>query len=167
VAALEDPKLPEASIEWIDLDHAAIRAQVSPGRVLSVQVSYDPGWRATVNGNDQPIERDGLGMLVIRPKCERGCTVQLSYVGGAEQQVAGFSALVLLAGVVVIGGLKAVSSAMVGGRSAGDGSDDGGASGDSEDYDLQSEVDETEGEWDVDQPYQDDDGKSPDLRRDA
>jgi hypothetical protein len=48
-------------------DEMALAAEVGPGQSLLVQESYDPAWRATVNGCDVPVSRDPFGFLLIDP----------------------------------------------------------------------------------------------------
>lgn len=83
VAALEDPALPAASMSWTAPDRAVIRAQVERGQLLSIQVTHDPGWKATVNGQPRPVMRDSLGQIAIHPGCDGPCSVELSYTAGA------------------------------------------------------------------------------------
>jgi hypothetical protein len=51
VTALEDPALPPASLAWDNPTRGRITASVNPPNVLSLQVTYDPGWRATSGGH--------------------------------------------------------------------------------------------------------------------
>jgi hypothetical protein len=87
VAAIGDAGLPEAELRWHDLHSGVIRAPVHPGQVISVQITYDPGWRASVRGSQRPVDRDGLGMLVIRPECNGPCEIELFYDGGLERKI--------------------------------------------------------------------------------
>ena len=55
----------------------------------SLPVNYDPGWVATENGREIPVERDKLGFVAVPPG------TQLRYRGTIEQRVmAAISALV-------------------------------------------------------------------------
>ncbi len=76
---------------------------------MSLQITHDPGWQATVDGERQPIRKDGLGFLVIEPRCEQGCTVALTYDGGPERTLtllASLSAMLCVLGVGVFGKLR-------------------------------------------------------------
>jgi hypothetical protein len=99
-AALENPSLPVADLAWKSEAEAAISATLQPQDLVFVQISYHPGWRATVNGAPRPIRRDGLGFLIIEPECSGPCPIRLLYDGGTEMRVAewvrGITALVLL-----------------------------------------------------------------------
>ena len=83
-AALEDPSLPEAEFAWRSQGVARISGVLKPEHLLFVQVSYHPAWVASVNGQLHPIRQDGLGFLVIEPRCDGYCEIDLTFDGGAE-----------------------------------------------------------------------------------
>ena len=87
VAALDNPAAPEATFRWHNRHHATITADLSPGHVLSVQITYHPGWQAGVNGKPVPIQKDNLGLMVIDPGWDGPMTVDLIYDGGLEMRV--------------------------------------------------------------------------------
>ena len=88
LAALDDPKYPDASFTWGGTNAAVIQGNFAPDQVLSVQLTFDKGWRASVNGQPRAVLQDKLGQMTIEPRCRGACTVQLSYDGGLEQQAA-------------------------------------------------------------------------------
>lgn len=88
VRALEDPSLPIAEMRWRSQHEMAIRAPLARGQIVSVQVSYHPGWHATVNGEARRVFGDHLGQLAVEARCEGQCTIELSYDGGAEMRIA-------------------------------------------------------------------------------
>jgi hypothetical protein len=88
VAALDNPAYPAAEFHWLAPSRAAITANLERSQILSVQISYHPGWHARVNGRACSTDRDHLSMLVVEPACDGPCTVELSYDGGAEMWVA-------------------------------------------------------------------------------
>jgi hypothetical protein len=57
-------------------------------QILSVQVSYHPGWNAFTAGRRLKTFGDHLGQLVIEPDCAGPCTVDISYDGGIEMRIA-------------------------------------------------------------------------------
>ena len=61
VAALEDESLPLASFKQPNPHSAVILADIEPGQVISVQMTYHPGWKATINGARQSIHEDRSG----------------------------------------------------------------------------------------------------------
>jgi hypothetical protein len=88
VRALEDPSLPLAAMDWTNQHAARISARMEKGQILSVQVSYHPGWNAFTAGRRLKTFGDHLGQLVIEPDCAGPCTVDISYDGGIEMRIA-------------------------------------------------------------------------------
>ena len=72
----------QAEFHWINVHQARIQAKATKGEVVSVQISYDPGWRVTVNGNRKLARSDALGLMVIEPDCDGSCTIGLDFDGG-------------------------------------------------------------------------------------
>jgi hypothetical protein len=79
VDALNNPALPTAEIRWDGTDAADITATVRPDEVISVQESYYPGWTAVCDGRSQDIEEDGLGLIVVKPRCHAHSQVHLRF----------------------------------------------------------------------------------------
>ena len=88
VRALNDAALPLATLQWTGTGAGRITAEIPTGDLISVQVTFDKGWRARVNGVLQKIAEDGLGMMVIYPECSGSCVIDLRYEGDAEMRVA-------------------------------------------------------------------------------
>ena len=86
--ALEDPSLPPADLKWPHPSEARISADLKPEQLIFVQESYHPGWHATVSGESRPIRRDGLGFMVIEPRCTGACEIDLTFDGGGEMRAA-------------------------------------------------------------------------------
>ena len=86
VAALEDPALPAARFEWLNQHEARIETQMRPDQILSVQISYAPGWRASANEIPARVRRDALGLAIVEPRCSGPCRITLAYDGGAEHR---------------------------------------------------------------------------------
>jgi len=84
VAALDDPALPPAELQWAGLNNIRIRTNAAPGQAISVQVSYHPGWHAKAGNRTVNVRRDGLGLLWLQPECSGPCEIQLEYNGGWE-----------------------------------------------------------------------------------
>jgi hypothetical protein len=87
-AALENPSLPAVKAVWSRSNRATITGDLRTEHLLSVQISFHPGWRASVSAEDRPIRRDGIGFMVIEPRCNGPCEVQLVFDGGAELKIA-------------------------------------------------------------------------------
>jgi hypothetical protein len=79
VRALDDNALPGASLQWSGPSHATIQTNMTPTEAISVQVTGDAAWRATVDGRKIPVRRDGLGQLILDPGCNGNCVVDLHY----------------------------------------------------------------------------------------
>ena len=68
-----------ANFAWTDSTHARADAIVQPGQVVAIQVTYDPRWTATANGRSISVERDGIGLMTLRPQCDGPCQIQLTF----------------------------------------------------------------------------------------
>jgi hypothetical protein len=84
LAALEDPALPAATFHWLGTRHARIAADLRPGYLIAVQVAYHGGWSARVNGQARRVWGDPLGLMIVDPRCDGPCVVDLAYDGGLE-----------------------------------------------------------------------------------
>jgi hypothetical protein len=84
LAALDNPLYPAAGFRWRAPSAATVTADLKPDQVLSVQIAWDKGWNASVDGRPVSIARDELGQMVVAPKCGGPCTVELKYDGGTE-----------------------------------------------------------------------------------
>ena len=82
VAAIENPAQPAAEMTWRNRHSALITAMLERDQLLSVQVSYHPGWTVKVNGQMRATFGDHLGQLVVEPQCEGPCAIELIYDGG-------------------------------------------------------------------------------------
>jgi hypothetical protein len=84
LAALEDPGLPEATFQWLGTRRARIAADLRPGYLIDVQLAYHSGWSARVNGEARRVWGDPLGLMIVEPRCDGPCVVDLAYDGGTE-----------------------------------------------------------------------------------
>jgi hypothetical protein len=99
--ALDDPTAPIVDFRWLSPNRAAISADLRPDHLLSIQVTYDRGWQARVNGVPRRTWEDKLGQMVVEPLCSGACTVHLSYDGGAEMRAATWVSRLALAGGLI------------------------------------------------------------------
>jgi hypothetical protein len=124
IAALDDPSLPLAELEWQGRNHINIRTAASPRQAIFVQVTYHPGWRAKVNGQARQIQQDGLGLMWIRPECNGPCNVELDYDGGWELRICRYLSFAAMASLLLFpilvlgrkarrGGSKTLESASI------------------------------------------------------
>jgi hypothetical protein len=101
VSALQDPSLPLASLAWKNPVQGRITARLTPEQVVSLQMTYDRGWRASVGGRSARIHADQLGMIVIEPDCSGDCTVDVEFTGGEERQIC--TVVGSLTGIILFG----------------------------------------------------------------
>jgi hypothetical protein len=85
VAALEDPDIPASTLAWSNPEQGRITATVAEDQVISLQVTYDPGWEAAIGGKRVAIHPDGLGLMVIQPDRAGPQAIDLRFTGGAER----------------------------------------------------------------------------------
>lgn len=79
VKAIESRNYPRSPFTWINAHEARVEATFNAGQVLSVQITYDPRWRARINGLVRAVRADPLGMIVIEPECTGKCVIDLSF----------------------------------------------------------------------------------------
>lgn len=84
VSSIDSGLFPSAALRWQSANSAAVETTLQRDQVLSVQMSYHPGWRAFANGRAATVSSDGLGLLVVKPECNGACAVRLEYNGGNE-----------------------------------------------------------------------------------
>ena len=102
VAGLSNPAMPDAPLIWRDRHTAEIRVQPMARTALSVQITHHRGWKAWSGGHEIPVERDGLGFMVMRPQCSAPCTITLEYDGGPELRWTVLASAALMLGVAAI-----------------------------------------------------------------
>jgi hypothetical protein len=65
VDAIEKGPDAEATVQRRGTDGMVVKARVAPGQSVLVQESWDSPWRARVNGQDVPLRKDIMGMMVV------------------------------------------------------------------------------------------------------
>jgi hypothetical protein len=103
VAALDDTSLPSTTSQWDGRDRIRIHADAGAGQVLSIQEAWHPGWHATVDGQARRIQKDGAGLMWIRPECNGACDVVLDYDGGWELRLCRWLSYLAFAAIVIAG----------------------------------------------------------------
>jgi hypothetical protein len=84
VAAIDDPTLPIASTSWDSPERARLRANLTPDQAISVAINWHSGWKAQVGGHPMLVKRDGLGFILLAPKCSGDCDIRLEWSPGRE-----------------------------------------------------------------------------------
>ena len=86
VAALENPVYPIAELLWPNHHTARVEVNLKSDQILSLQITYFSGWRATANGLAVPVVRDNLGFMYVEPRCDGACSIEMIYDGGPESR---------------------------------------------------------------------------------
>jgi hypothetical protein len=87
VTALDDPSRPVLKTAWLSTNELRVAGAVPANQIVSVQVSYHPGWRATANGHAVPVDHDALGFIAVSPGCSGPCDLRLVFTGGREYTI--------------------------------------------------------------------------------
>jgi len=91
--------LEPANIEWQNPDHARITARMNPSEVLTIQITYDSGWEASIRDRKVETNADQLGFIELDPACAGDCQVDLEFTGGLERKVALIVSLLAVLGL--------------------------------------------------------------------
>ena len=113
VSALDDPSLPTPEFRWEGRNRMRIQTAATAGQVLSIQISYHPGWHARAAGQDRKLNRDGLGLMWLRPACAGPCAIELDYDGGAELRICRWISYVAIAALILVFPLRRAFRASV------------------------------------------------------
>ncbi|HYA16642.1 MAG TPA: hypothetical protein VEF06_04210, partial [Bryobacteraceae bacterium] len=101
VAALDDPGMPAVEPHWEGLPKVTFRASLRENQVISIQMNHAKGWRARVRGESRAVTKDGLGLMIVDPRCTGDCPVELEFGPTAETWIcrllSGAAMLLLLA----------------------------------------------------------------------
>ena len=82
--ATGDPARPPAAFEWRSGSRGQIHARLQPDDLVSVQVAWFPGWKASAAGQSIPVSADGLGFIVLQPRCQGDCEINLAWTGRGD-----------------------------------------------------------------------------------
>ena len=99
---LDDLSLPVADMRWDGTNRMFVRANISNGQAVSVQISYHPGWHARANGRTVPLRADGLGLIWLAPDCQGSCELELDYDGGWELRLSRYISFAAIAMLVLL-----------------------------------------------------------------
>jgi hypothetical protein len=86
VAAIEDASRRALNTNWTGPGSLTIAGPVREGDVVALQVSADPGWSATQDGHEAPIEEDKMGFMVVHASPSAATRIELRYHGTVEQK---------------------------------------------------------------------------------
>ena len=99
-------------IPQTERDQSFAETALRLGQVLSVQSTYDRGWRAFGNGQPAQVTRDGIGLTVIHPACDGPCTVDFVFDGGWERRLCRVLSWAVMLGAILAGFVAARSQNM-------------------------------------------------------
>ena len=115
VNALEDPALPTAELTWRDPQNARIvinanPTNANPDQVIAVQLTYDPGWVASVHERKVAVAKDGIGLMTLRPQCNGACEIDLRFDGGWQRRLCWWASGLLTAAVLARWAVRAMAN---------------------------------------------------------
>lgn len=102
VAAMENADIIPARFQWLRDGRARIHADLGPKQVLSVQVTYHPGWKAKAAGRPIPIAKDALGQIVLTPDRPGAYDIELLYGADWEGRLCRILSIGTLLGVAIV-----------------------------------------------------------------
>jgi len=76
----DDSSRPKLAFGWSRPSELHVQGPIPGGQLVSVQVNYDPGWRAEQDGRSIAIERDGLGYLLLRANASPAARISASAI---------------------------------------------------------------------------------------
>ncbi len=100
VAAIEDNSQARLKVEWQGTRSLAIAGPIPHGQVISLQVSFDPGWKATQAGHPVRIDKDDIGFMILHPGPAPFTRIELRYNGTREQHLTAMISALAWAGSI-------------------------------------------------------------------
>lgn len=67
------------SEKWLSNEKFEVSTELENNQVLDIGITFDPGWKAKVNGRNVRVQKDVLGNILIAPKQEGKINMELSY----------------------------------------------------------------------------------------
>ena len=90
-----------ATWQWLTNNSGVVRGDVPRGFMVSLHITYHPGWKAFVKDEPAPVLADGLEQMLVLPNCMGPCEIKLTYDGGLEARLTRLtSAFTVIAAVV-------------------------------------------------------------------
>lgn len=106
VQALDNLSPSPPAIRWESPDRIEIEANFAPAQVLSVQATFDRGWKASSQGHRLTVRPDGLGMIVIEPRRPGPAEITLEFTGGPERNLLLCISLATILGLLLVGAVS-------------------------------------------------------------
>lgn len=98
--AAERQPASSARLTWESPDRLSVSAILPPDSVVTVAVTYHPGWSASANGRAIELRSDALGQVIIDPQTAGPVTIMMAFDGGTEMLVARLFRAFMIVGVL-------------------------------------------------------------------
>ena len=95
LAAIHDPRRPRPRLVWITPSRAELRTPVPSNQVLSMQVSFHPGWSVRQDGKHRPVTSDALGFLIAPLEPSPDSRVVVEFTASWETRILGCLSLLV------------------------------------------------------------------------
>ena len=103
IAAMEDSARSVLHSTWRDNNTLEIDGKVDNGRLVALSMNSDPGWHASQDGREIPVETDNLGFIILRAAPSPATHIEMRYRVGAEPRM--MAAICVLAWIGAAAGL--------------------------------------------------------------
>ena len=115
VRAMDDPGRPRVSAQWQGNNRMVLRTPGIPeGQLITVRVSYHPGWSAEQDGTPIRVTGDSLGNLLLDPEAAKGASeFRLTYTPSWQQIINSIVSLCALGGCIL--GIRRERARLAGG----------------------------------------------------
>lgn len=91
--AIHDPQRPSPRLYWASRSRIEMRTAIPAGQLLSLQVSYHPGWEVQQDGKPVRTTSDALGFLVAHVSPSVDSRVALQFAASRETKFFGYLSL--------------------------------------------------------------------------
>ncbi|MEP7364796.1 MAG: hypothetical protein ABI972_16195 [Acidobacteriota bacterium] len=98
LAAIHDPRVRPPIAYWPTRSRIEIRTAIPADRVLSMQMSYHPGWQVTQGGKPIPTSSDALGFLVAHVDESPDARIVMQFTASWETRLLGILSMLVFVG---------------------------------------------------------------------
>lgn len=99
--ALSDPRRPFLAVKQGHPGLWKIQGAFPDGKLVAFSMNWDPGWKATQDGQAIELSANKLGLMTLKPRTSSASTIQLEYTGTQQQRI--FAAISACVWIVSIG----------------------------------------------------------------
>jgi hypothetical protein len=101
ISVIEDPSPAAAPVTWHGTDAFDVQAEVRAGQSVLLQETYDPAWRARVDGRPASIHSDPLSFMIVDVP-EGSHKIEMRFETPLENRIGGALTLASLAMVIAL-----------------------------------------------------------------